>query len=209
MVERESLMIELTDFVLTESLRQVGHWRARGIHVGLNVNLAARNVTDLNFPDRLTHVLREYGVPPDSLCFEVTEAAAVGDQDLIMDSFARLRVRGVELALDDFGIGTSSVTQLYKMPYSSIKIDHTLVAEMYASPQARTVVAALVDLGHKLSLSVCAEGVETQNTFDRLERMGCERLQGDFICKAVSATELEAFVRAWSADHEAHALMAG
>lgn len=211
LVERENLMIELTDYVMTEALRQVGHWHARGLQLGLAVNLAARTVGDLNFPDRLSQVLREYGVPPACLCFEVTEAASVGDQDLVMDSFARLRVRGVELALDDFGVGTSSLTQLYKMPYSSIKIDQALIAEMTNSQQARTVVSALVDLGHKLSLNVCAEGVETQVAFERLDRMGCDRLQGDFISKPITAAELEAFVVAWGAGagHDDSALRAG
>ncbi len=211
LVERENLMTELTDYVLTEALRQVGHWHARGLSVSLAVNLAARTVGDLNFPDRLSQVLREYGVPAACLCFEVTEAAAVGDQDLVMDSFARLRVRGVELALDDFGIGTSSVTQLYKMPYSSIKIDQALIAEMSTSQQARTVVSALVDLGHKLSLAVCAEGVETQSAFERLDHLGCDRLQGDFISKPVPAVELETFVHAWNAGagHHDSALLAG
>ena len=201
MVEHESLVTEMTDFVLMESLRQVGHWHARGLHVGLAVNISARNVADLNFPDRLSQVLREYGVPAAFLCLEVTEAASAGDQDLVLDSFARLRVRGVELALDDFGVGVSSVTQLYKMPYNSLKIDRALIAEMSTSQQARTVVSALAELGHKLSLGVCAEGVETQTAFDLLDRMGCDRLQGDFISKAVTAAELESFTRVWSADH--------
>ncbi|MGE0115987.1 MAG: EAL domain-containing protein [Steroidobacteraceae bacterium] len=202
LVEHENLMAEMTDFVLTESLRQVGHWHACGLHVGLAVNLAARTVSDLNFPDRLSQVLREYGVPPAYLCFEVTEAASVGDQELVLDSFARLRLRGVELALDDFGVGTSSVTQLYKMPYSSIKIDRALIAETNHSQQARTVVSALVDLGHKLSLSVCAEGVETQAAFERVSRLGCDRVQGDYISKPVTAVELESFIRSWGAEHQ-------
>lgn len=210
MVERENLMTAMTDFVLTEALRQVGHWHSRGLHVGLAVNLAARTVADLNFPDRLADVLREYSVPSAYLCFDVTEAASVGDQELVMDNFARLRLRGVELALDDFGVGTSSVTQLYKMPYNSLKIDQTLVAEMAGSQQARTVVSALIDLGHKLSLSVCGEGVETQAAFDHLDRMGCDRLQGDHISKAVTAIEVEAFIRAWGAErHQDSALLAG
>ncbi|MGC3981824.1 MAG: EAL domain-containing response regulator [Steroidobacteraceae bacterium] len=211
LVERENLMTEMTDFVLTESLRQVGHWHAVGLHVGLAVNLAARTVADLNFPDRLSQVLREYGVPAACLCFEVTEAAAAGDQELVMDSFARLRVRGVELALDDFGVGTSSVTQLYKMPYSSMKIDRTLIAETNTSQQARILASALVDLGHKLSLSVCAEGVETQMAFDRLDRLGCDRLQGDYISKPITALEVEGFIHAWGGtDHtESSALLTG
>ena len=209
LIERENLMTELTDFVLTEALRQVGHWHTHNLQVGLAVNLAARTVADLNFPDRLADVLREYGVPAPYLCFEVTEAASVGDPQLVMDNFARLRLRGVELALDDFGVGTSSVTQLYKMPYSCLKIDHGLIGEMQDSQQARTLVSALIELGHKLSLSVCAEGVESQLAFDRLERLGCDRLQGDFICKPVTAKEAEAFLRQSAANHRDSALLAG
>jgi EAL domain-containing protein (putative c-di-GMP-specific phosphodiesterase class I)/FixJ family two-component response regulator len=210
LVERENMMTALTDYVLTEALRQVGHWHSRGLPVGLAVNLAARTVADLNFPDRLSQVLEEYGVPPAYLCFEVTEAASMGDQNLVMDNFARLRVRGVELALDDFGVGTSSVTQLYKMPYSSLKIDQQLIAEMSSSQQARTVVSALIDLGHKLSLGVCAEGVETQIAFERLDRLGCDRLQGDYISKPVTAAEMELFIRDWGTElHQDTALKAG
>lgn len=197
LAEQGQLSTALTDYVLTESLRQVGHWHARGMQLGLSVNLAARTVTDLDFPDRLTQVLREYGVQAEYLTFEVTEAASLGDIDTVLDSFARLRVRGVGLALDDFGVGTSSLTQLYKMPYSSIKIDSSLIAEVSHSPEALTVVEALIDLGHKLSLSVCAEGIETETNFDVLDHAGCDQLQGDYISKPVPAAGLETFMLAW------------
>lgn len=197
LAEQAQLSTALTDYVLTESLRQVGHWHTRGVQLGLAVNLSARMVTDLDFPDRLTQVLREYGVQAEYLTLEVTEAASLGDVDTVLDSFARLRVRGVGLALDDFGIGTSSFTQLYKMPYSSMKIDASLIAEVSQSPEALTIAEALIDLGHKLSLSVCAEGVETAAAFDVLDHAGCDQLQGDYISKPVIASELEIFMAAW------------
>ena len=199
LVERENLMTELTDFVLNESLRQVGHWHARGLRLGLAVNLAARTVSDLNFPDRLSRVLQEYTVAPGSLCFEVTEAAAVGDLKLVMDSFARLRVKGVQLALDDFGVGTSSLTQLYKMPYNILKIDQTLIGEMLSSRQAHTVVSALIDLGHKLSLTVCAEGIESEAVYSQLDKLGCDCFQGNYLSRPLPAVALENFVREWNA----------
>jgi EAL domain-containing protein (putative c-di-GMP-specific phosphodiesterase class I) len=197
LVEQAQLSMALTDYVLTEALRQVGHWHARGMQLRLAVNLAPRTVTDLDFPDRLTQVLREYGVAAEYLTFEVTEAAALGDINTVMDSFARLRVRGVGLALDDFGVGTSSLTQLYKIPYSSIKIDASLIAEVPHSREAQTIVEAIVELGHKLSLSVCAEGVETAANFDILDHAGCDQLQGDYISKPVPAAGLETFMLAW------------
>jgi len=195
--EQSKLSAKLTDFVLTESLRQVGHWRTHGLELNLAVNLPAHTVGDLDFPDRLSKVLREHSVDASALCFEVTEATAVGEIETVMDSFARLRVRGVGLALDDFGVGTSSLTQLYKMPYSSLKIDSSLIAEMASAPEANTIVEAIIDLGHKLSLSVCAEGVEDAMTFDALDHAGCDQLQGMHIGKPMPASALETFMLAW------------
>ena len=197
LAEQAGLSAAMTDYVLTESLRQVGHWHASGLRVGLAVNLPAHTVGDLDFPDRLTKVLREHSVDAQFLCLEVTEAAAVGDLETVMDSFARLRVRGVGLAIDDFGVGTSSLTQLYKMPYSVLKIDSALIAEIAHAPEAHTIVEAIIDLGHKLSLSVCAEGVEDAATFEALDRAGCDQLQGNYISKPVAALALENFTMAW------------
>lgn len=210
LAERENLMGELTDFVLAESLRQLGHWHRRGWRLSLSVNLPASCIADVHFPDRLVQVLREHGVPPTYLCFDVTESAMAGDRAVLMESFARLRMRGVDLAMDDFGIGTSSLTQLYQLPYSAMKMDRGLIAEAMTSQQARTVVSALVDLGHKLSLQVCAEGVQTQAGFDMLEQFGCDLMQGELISPPRSAADMEAFLSQWdSENHQDSALLAG
>ena len=132
----------------------------------------------------------------------MTEAASLDDPDLVMDIFTRLRVRGVGLSLDDFGIGTSSLTQLYKMPFSEVKIDRLLISEIPTGRAAATVVRAIIDLAHNLSLTVCAEGVESSPVFEMLEQAGCDALQGDFIAPAMPASEIEAFVDVWNgADH--------
>jgi EAL domain-containing protein (putative c-di-GMP-specific phosphodiesterase class I) len=107
-------------------------------------------------------------------------------------------VKGIDLALDDFGIGVSSLTHLYKMPFSVVKIDRTLIAQIPHTRAATTIVRAIVKLAHSLSLSVCAEGVETALAFDLLDEIGCDRMQGDFIGKPMPAVDLESFVVAWS-----------
>lgn len=208
LAEREGLMTPLTDFVLAEALRQVGHWHSRGWPLGLTVNLPSSCIDDVHFPDRLDRVLREHGVAADHLTFDVSEAALVGDQSVIMDSFARLRVHGVSLALDDFGVGTSSFTQLYKLPYTALKIDRALITETVESAQARTVVSALIELGHQLSLNVCAEGVHSEVVFDLLARAGCDQMQGDWLSAAQSPAALELFLRQWD-DSSSSALMVG
>ncbi len=191
----------IADFVLTDAIRQAGHWRSHGLDLAVAVNLAPRLVKDLEFPDRLGRILSEFNVAASQLVLDVVEDAAHNDTDLAMDIYTRLRVKGVGLALDDFGIGVSSLTHLYKMPFSEVKIDHSLIGALPQSRGAVTVVRAIVQLAHSLSLAVCAEGVESALAFDLLDECGCDRAQGDFIGKPAPAGEFEAFILAWNGTH--------
>jgi EAL domain-containing protein (putative c-di-GMP-specific phosphodiesterase class I) len=200
--EQSGLIVAVTDFVLTDAIRQIGHWRQCGLRLSAAVNLSPRLVQDLEFPDRLGRLLQEFDVSAEQLMLEVTEAASLHDPELVMDIFTRLRVRGIGLSLDDFGTGLSSLTQLYKMPFSEVKIDAVLVADVLQAKPAATVVRAIIDLAHSLSLTVCAEGVESPAAFEFLDRSGCEALQGDFIAPAMPAGEIEAFIGMWNgSDH--------
>lgn len=202
LAEQSGLIVAVTDFVLTDAIRQIGHWRQRGMRLSAAVNLSPRLVQDLEFPDRLGRLLQEFDVSADQLMLEVTEAASLHDPELVMDIFTRLRVRGIGLSLDDFGTGLSSLTQLYKMPFSEVKIDSALVADVLQAKPAATVVRAIIDLAHSLSLTVCAEGVENPAAFEFLERAGCDALQGDFIAAAMPAGEIESFIGLWNgSDH--------
>jgi EAL domain-containing protein (putative c-di-GMP-specific phosphodiesterase class I) len=202
LAEQSGLIVDVTDFVLTDAIRQIGHWRQRGLDLAAAVNLSPRLVQDLEFPDRLGSIFREFGITAEQLTLEVTEAASLDDPDLVMDIFTRLRVKGVGLSLDDFGTGTSSLTQLYKMPFSEVKIDGSLIRDVTSTKAAATVVRAIIELAHNLSLSVCAEGVETSPQFEFLDQSGCDALQGDFIAPSMPAAEIEAFINVWNgADH--------
>jgi EAL domain-containing protein (putative c-di-GMP-specific phosphodiesterase class I) len=202
LAETSGLILGVTDFVLTDAIRQIGHWLRSGLHLAASVNLSPRLVQDLEFPDRLGRVLKEFDVTADQLILEVTEAASLHDPELVMDIFTRLRVKGVGLSLDDFGTGLSSLTQLYKMPFSEVKIDGSLIAEVIEAKPAATVVRAIIELAHNLSLTVCAEGVETSPQFEFLEQLGCDALQGEFIAQSMPAGEIEAFIDVWNgADH--------
>lgn len=202
LAEQSGLIVSITDFVMTDAIRQIGHWRQRGLDLSVAVNLSPKLVQDLEFPDRLNRIFREFDAAPEQLILEVTEGASLDDPDLVMDIFTRLRVRGVGLSLDDFGTGMSSLTQLYKMPFNEVKIDGSLVADLGTSKAAATVVRAIVELAHNLSLTACAEGVETAAQFEFLDQAGCDALQGDFIASAMPASEMENFIQVWNgSDH--------
>ena len=190
-------MTELTDFVLTEALRQAGHWRKAGLHLQVVVNLSLRLVRDREFPDRLVHLLGENEIPAQDLVLDVTEASAAVDHGLMMDVFTRLRILGVGISLDNFGTGRSSLTELYQMPYSEIKVDHSLMADVTREPDAMLIVQAIVDLAHTLKLNACAEGIENRQTLEFARSAGFDTAQGQFFSGPVPAAELEQIVRAW------------
>jgi len=199
----------IADFVLIDAIRQIGHWRSRGLDLCVAVNLAQRLVKDLEFPDRLGCILQEYNVPGSQLTLEVREDAADHDSELVMDIYTRLRVKGVGLALDDFGVGPSSFTHLYKMPFSILKIDRELIKQVPADRSTSVAVRAVVQLAHALSLRVSAEGVETSLAFDFVNEIGCDHVQGDFFAKAMPASELETFIASWHNDNKLKSAVGG
>jgi EAL domain-containing protein (putative c-di-GMP-specific phosphodiesterase class I) len=196
-VEQHDLLTELTDFVMTEALRQAGQWHATGLRLEMVINLSPRLVRDRDFPERLSRLLSETGVPADRLVLDVTEGSAAVDKHFMLDVFTRLRILGVGISLDNFGTGLSSLTELYRMPYSEIKVDHALMADVVREPDAMLIVRAIADLAHTLKLAVCAEGIENRQTLEFAQRAGFDSAQGRFFSGPVPASEIEHVVRTW------------
>jgi EAL domain-containing protein (putative c-di-GMP-specific phosphodiesterase class I) len=136
-------------------------------------------------------------VPADQLVLDVTEATPAMDRDLMLDVFTRLRIQGIGLSLDNFGTGMSSLTELYRMPYSEIKVDHSLIADVTREPEAMLIVEAIVDLAHTLQLTVCAEGVETRQMLEFARKRGIDTAQGRFFSGPVEASDVERIASAW------------
>jgi EAL domain-containing protein (putative c-di-GMP-specific phosphodiesterase class I) len=162
------------------------------------VNVGASLITDLDFPDRLQSVLTEQQIDPSALTMEITETAMLEQHSDTFDILTRLRVKGMNLAIDDFGIGYSSLTQLFRMPFNEMKIDKSLVMSVPHTKEARIMVDAMIELGHKLNLSVCAEGVETDEALDFLGDVHCDSAQGFLIGRPVAAKEIPEMIRQWT-----------
>jgi EAL domain-containing protein (putative c-di-GMP-specific phosphodiesterase class I) len=113
--------------VLARSIEQLRGWRTRRLDLGLRVNLPARLITDIGFPDRLEGMLREHHVEPHWLTLEINETAMLSENPDTTDILTRLRVKDMNLAIDDFGMGYSSLTQLFRMPFNEMKIDRSVV----------------------------------------------------------------------------------
>jgi len=196
-VENYGLMSPLTDFVMTEAVRQASQWRSAGLMLEITVNLSTELVQDRGFPERLTMLLQEYDFPAQNLVLDVTESANPAGQHLLLDVFTRLRILGVRLSLDNFGAGQSSLTGLYRMPFSELKVDHSLIADVPREKEARVLVKTMVTLAHDLGLTACAEGVETAQMLDFVRSAGFDSAQGHFFSQPVAAAEIEHIVRGW------------
>jgi EAL domain-containing protein (putative c-di-GMP-specific phosphodiesterase class I) len=196
-VEDNGLMSHLTDFVMTEAVRQASVWRTHGLQLEITVNLSTKLVQDREFPERLAILLQENDFPPQFLVLDVTESLNPEGQNLLLDVFTRLRILGVGLSLDNFGTGQSSLTGLYRMPFSEIKVDHSLIADVPREREARVIVKAIVDLAHTLGLTACAEGVETSQMLDFVRSAGFDSAQGRFFCEPVPAADIEGIVKTW------------
>ena len=120
------------------------------------------------------------------------------DPGTTMDVLTRMRVKNFGLSIDDFGTGYSSLKQLYLMPFSELKIDTSFVRDIFAHEDARTMVETMVLLAHKLRLTACAEGVESQQILDFLDSVECDRAQGYYIGRPMPGDVLEGAVREWN-----------
>jgi EAL domain-containing protein (putative c-di-GMP-specific phosphodiesterase class I) len=194
LAEAAGLMTEITDFTITEAIQQHALWRKRGIDLPFAVNLAPTLVKDEGFPDRLMSSLRQFGVAPTRLTLDVREMDRLSDRALCLEAFTRLRAAGVGLALDDYGSGLSSLTELYRMPFTEVKIDGALIADAARDENAGIVMRAIVRLAHELFMVVTAEGVETELHLDHATFGKCDFAQGTLLCAARSPSDVERFL---------------
>ncbi|BCY05742.1 bifunctional diguanylate cyclase/phosphodiesterase [Actinoplanes sp. L3-i22] len=189
-VERSELLIPFTRRVLDLALASAADWTAAGIDVPVSVNVSARSLTDPTFPAQVTEALRRHRTPASRLVLEITESVAVSERDIVDEVLARLEATGVQLSLDDFGTGFSSLSSVTRIPVHEIKIDRSFVDEMIDKPAAGAVVRGAVELGARLGVRVVAEGIETIEQRAALIALGCPSAQGYHFCKPMPADKI-------------------
>ena len=190
---------EFTDWVIGTAVRDYAWLRTADIAVPIAVNVSARNLRDLSFPDRVGRLLKLAGIPPDQICFEITETAVFHDVTTTMDILARIRLKGIQLAIDDFGTGYSSMKMLRQMPFSALKLDRSFVDDLATSSDSRAITQCIVDLANNMDLESIAEGVETEEIATMLEKMGVDFLQGYLIARSMPVSNLPGWSRQWPA----------
>jgi len=195
MAENTGRIDALTRLVFEQALRDAIAWTTIAPDLQVAVNISPQLLTDLTLPDRLDEVMQSLAFEPDRLKLEITERGAMADVNRSMAILSRLRLKGAGLSIDDFGTGSSSLVQLYRMPFGEIKIDKSFVIDMLQHREAEVIVQSIIQLGKSMSLNVVAEGVEDKATLKRLTAMGCDQAQGFYIGRPTPEPEFSNWLR--------------
>ena len=196
LAEQSGLTRALTAYVLDRALEELDGF---GPGMDVAVNLGPADLLDFDLPDGVARALERRGCTPERLTLEVSEDLVAADPERTLEVLRRLRALGVRLALDDFGEGQSSLRHLRELELDELKVDRQFVLGMAGDARDLAIVAATVDLGHRLGLRVVGEGVATQASWDILAAHGCDEAQGDLLSRPLPAAELRAWLAARAA----------
>jgi EAL domain-containing protein (putative c-di-GMP-specific phosphodiesterase class I) len=191
--EQTGLIVPIGAYVLTEACLQAARWsRERGRELSVCVNVSPRQLADDAFAGAVGAALATSGLRPDLLCLEITESAVMADPAAATAVLERLKTVGVRLAIDDFGIGYSSLSQLKALlPVDTIKIDKSFVDGVTGDGEDHAIVDAVLRLANGLGLVAIAEGVENGDQVETLLALGCKLSQGFHFARPQSPAELD------------------
>jgi len=188
--EQSGLMGPLALDVLDQALAQQAKWAHENVDVSVAVNLSPANLSDVQLPEKVAEVLERKGVPPTSVVLEITEDCLMVDPDQGLGVLDRLHDLGVELSVDDYGTGFSSLAYLRELPVNELKLDRTFLAAAADDRRAVAIIRSTIELAHSLDLRIVAEGVETGDALTLLSDLGCDVAQGYFLGRPAPASSL-------------------
>ena len=194
LAEETGLIVPLSEWALREAARQARIWQdAFGFAESIAVNLPNRLFERADLVEYIHQVVTQYGVPHHAIELEITETGLMKDSGNVNMTLHRLNEMGVQISIDDFGVGYSSLSYLANMPISELKIDRSFVRELGLAPKSSDIVTAIIALGRSLGLRVVAEGVETLRQMEVLHRLGCRLMQGFLFCRPLPPDEIQAW----------------
>ncbi|QJR14300.1 bifunctional diguanylate cyclase/phosphodiesterase [Usitatibacter palustris] len=197
--EESGLIVPIGEWVLREALKQAKAWQSAGRPLFIAVNVSASQLARSSFVERLRHMLHHTGIDPALVELELTERViveGVGESRSTLDQVAAL---GVGIAIDDFGTGYSGLAYLKRFPIDTVKIDQSFIRDLTVDPDDAAIVTAIVAMAKSLGIDVVAEGVETQEQLEALQRLGCHRAQGFLLGRPMSARDIDKLLGAAAA----------
>jgi len=189
--EESNLILELGDWIMLESCRQMAAWHNAGMRkVKISVNVSGIQLKHRDVYDWVMKKLKKTGLPATSLMLEITESTFIKASPRIIKELSRLREEGITIAIDDFGTGFSSLSTLADLPIDVIKIDRSFIAQANKSQKYNDILNTISDLGKKLGLKIVAEGVEEIGQFELVKKMGVSSVQGYLVSRPESSVNV-------------------
>ncbi len=176
--EQSGLMGPLAMTVLELAMIQQAEWARDGVKVSMAVNLSAANLADEQLPQKVAEVFERLGVDPSNVVLEITEDSLMVDAQQSLEVLERLHAGGVQLSVDDYGTGFSSLAYLRDLPVNELKLDRAFLAAAASDERAVAIIRSTIDLAHALHLRIVAEGVETHANLALISELGCDTAQG-------------------------------
>jgi diguanylate cyclase (GGDEF)-like protein len=179
LAEETGVIVRLGSWVLEEACRQAVEWDADGVPaLQMNVNISAVQFASGDLVEQVAEVLATTGLAAERLTLEITESVVMEDVEAAVVSMTRLRQLGIQLSLDDFGQGYSSLSSLKRFPLDTVKIDRSFVDGLVASAEDQAIVRSVVMLAREMHMTVTAEGIESNEQLEAVRRLGCNEAQG-------------------------------
>ncbi len=192
--EQSGLIVELGDWVLAQACRQLAAWQQcpHFSSLTLSINVSSKQFYQLDFVEKVQGVLRQYPINPSYLKLELTESLLVQNIEQVIDNMNKLSGLGIKISLDDFGTGYSSLSYLHRLPLNQIKIDQSFVRHLLnPETKSQAIVKTIISLCAAYGFDVIAEGVETQEELDVLQKLGCAHFQGYYFSRPLPVTVVE------------------
>lgn len=194
--EETGQIVAIGEWVLRAACAQMSQWRRDGLQdLTMAVNLSIRQLRQPTLGEFVKSTLKESGLDARYLELEITEGIMMGDNQAAMRFLNEMHEMGVQLSIDDFGTGFSSLNYLKKLPVNKLKIDQSFIRDIETDEGDAAIIRSIISLGHRLNLKVIAEGVETQEQLDFLRIRGCDEIQGYFYARPLAAEAFMEFVK--------------
>ena len=188
--EESGLIVALGEWVIHEACRARRDWRMQGLDIPpLSINMAGVQLRQLGCVEGLLNILNEHDVAPNDIEVEVTETGLLDTSAVSRENLVRMRNAGVRIALDDFGVGFSSLAHLRDLPIHRLKIDRSFTVECMRDARTLTIVKAVIDMARSLGISITAEGIETQAQQTWMQHLGCDSAQGYLFARPMNVDD--------------------
>ncbi len=194
LAEETGVVLGIGAYVIERALDQIARWRRVRPEVTVSINLSPRQLEDAGLIAMLSSAINAADIPAAAICLEVSQHAVASNPAVARRALDSLKNLGVSIAIDDYGVGSTSLPSLRSLPLDVLKIDQSFVTALGTDPDEAPIIGALVDLGHALGLQVIGKGVETDRQLQALRALGCDAAQGFLLGRPVPEEQVDALL---------------